>query len=741
MGSSQLSQDTLNLQKFMAEYPHAQELNLEQARAKYQEFIDVISDHNHLYYIDAKPIISDVEYDQLFSYLKQIEEYFPQLISSNSPTQALIGQLSEGFKKAEHRFPLLSLENSYSLADIKAWAQRGIKIAEKAGCKNRKYLLEPKFDWLSVEIVYQNGEFVQAITRWDGKIWEDITQNVKTIRSLPKQIPYSGVLRVRGEIMMGKKQLSELNQQREKSGLSPFANTRNAAAGSIKLLDSAEVARRNLVCFVYDILEWDQHLILKELWLPVFELPFRVNDPQNIDEIWALTQDFQLKQYLDEQDYDFDGLVIKMTDEEQVYREQTSEMGLFWSDFSDTWKVASQLGIREVLGATEHHPRRAIAYKFPAQQVASQIQSVDFQVGRTGIITPVANIQPVQLSGVQISRVSLHNFDFIQNKQIKKWDFVRVQRSWEVIPYIVWVIKERRDGTEDFIRPPLFCPACNWPISNIDIHYYCTNPACPAQIKEKIVHFVSRDAMDIWGIWDSMVEVLVQQGILRSVSDIYALEKIENQILLRKFPNFWEKKIAELAGQLELSKRKPLWRLLNALGIPNVGKKIAQDLAEYLLSKKVQRLSDIPNILWDKEGLSELYGVWGKIIEGLQLYFSNPENLKVLSIFESVGIKPISEEKVMGSIWWSHFSLTGSFPMSRGVLIKHLQDKGYQYDENPLQTTNFMLIGEKPGSKAEKAKKIWLEIFDSWEEIVAKFGLEFSESQQPKKVIQQWGLF
>ena len=277
----------------------------------------------------------------------------------------------------------------------------------------------------------------------------------------------------------------------------------------------------------------------------------------------------------------------------------------------------------------------------------------------------------------------LHNFDFIQNKQIKKWDFVWVQRSWEVIPYIVWVIKERRDGTEDFIRPPLFCPACNWPISNIDIHYYCTNPACPAQIKEKIVHFVSRDAMDIWGIWDSMVEVLVQQGILRSVSDIYALEKIENQILLRKFPNFWEKKIAELAGQLELSKRKPLWRLLNALGIPNVGKKIAQDLAEYLLSKKVQRLSDIPNILWDKEGLSELYGVWGKIIEGLQLYFSNPENLKVLSIFESVGIKPISEEKVMESHWWSHFSLTGSFPMSRGVLIKHLQDKGYQYDENP----------------------------------------------------------
>lgn len=364
---------------------------------------------------------------------------------------------------------------------------------------------------------------------------------------------------------MPKSQLSKLNQQREKLGQNLFSNTRNAAAGSIKLLDSKEVAKRGLKVIIYEQLVGESY-DLEQLGLPVFNLPQKRRSSSDIEQVIVWCQDFQLKQYLDEQDLDFDGLVIKVCDLEDNIPIPHSDFSLFEPAYSQSTPIA----IREILGNTEHHPRRAIAYKFPAQQVVSQILSVDFQVGRTGIITPVANIEPVNLSGAMISRVSLHNFDFISNKQIKNRDFVRVQRSGEVIPYIVAAIKERRNGAEEPIIPPLFCPVCNSPIRNIDIHYYCSNPKCPAQIREKIVHFVSRDAMDIGGIGENIVEMLVQQKMLNSVADLYLLTSIENQVLLRKFPSFAEKKISELVHQLEQSKQQPLWRVLNALGIPNV---------------------------------------------------------------------------------------------------------------------------------------------------------------------------
>lgn len=733
-----LSEQTIALQHFIQYYPQVSELDFLLIKEKYQEFIDVLIEHNHFYYVEARPIISDVEYDQLFSYLKQIEEYFPQLISSNSPTQSLIWQLAEGFQKADHRFPLLSLENSYDAQDLREREQRAKRIVEKNQKTDRIYRIEPKFDGISVEIIYQNWELVQGITRGDGRVWEDITINLKTIKNLPKKISFLEPLHLRGEIMMPKSALARINEQRQSQGQSAFSNTRNAAAGSIKLLDSGEVAKRGLVCFVYDILSPDSIIDLKELWFPIFSLPGKGNELQTIDEVIAYCQDPKIKQFLDEQDYDFDGLVIKITDPKE--KEEKSDQ---FSSLFDTVDMWAKVSIRDILGATEHHPRRAIAYKFPAQQVASKILSVDFQVGRTGIITPVANLEPVQLSGAMISRVSLHNFDFIQTKQIKNGDFVRVQRSGEVIPYIVWVIKERRDGTEDFIIPPLLCPMCNSPVNNVDIHYYCSNPSCPAQIREKILHFVSRDAMDIWGIGEAIVEILVEQKILTSYADLYTLLSLQNQVLLRKFPNFWEKKIAELTMQLEASKTQPLWRILNGLGIPNIGKKTAQDFAQFFAEKWVEKLDDLLFAVQDIEALNALYGFGEKVVQGIQIFFANPEILKVLRALEAYGVSFSAQEVQKEKKNQISFSLTWTFPVARTQIIAQMQDLWYLYDEQPLQTTKIMFIWEKAGSKALKAQKLWLEIYEDWNQILAAFWLKFEQAikNQSSSSIVQGGLF
>ena len=734
-----LSENTKKLQDFIKSTPNPEDIPSEELHSLYQLFIDTIVDHNHLYYIDAKPIISDVEYDELFSYLKLIEEYYPSIISSYSPTQALIGQLSDGFQKANHKTPLLSLENSYNEEDIRDWAQRFWKIAEKQWITKWRYLLEPKFDGLSVEFVYQDWKLTQAITRWDWRIWEDITANVLMIPCMPKNISVKSELHFRGEVLMPKSQLEKLNKERESRWLTAFSNTRNAAAWSLKLLDSAEVWKRWLIVAIYEQLLWEPQ-DWEKLWLPTFNLPERFRYTEEIDDIVKWCLDPQVKQFLEEQDIDFDGLVIKVCDIPND-TDNSKDLGLF----SEALPQNDKKSIREILWTTEHHPRWAIAYKFPAQQASSQIQSIDFQVWRTWIITPVANIDPVQLSGATISRVSLHNFDFIKTKQIKNKDFVWVQRSWEVIPYIVWSIKERRDWSEEPIVAPLFCPVCWWPITNIDIHYYCTNPKCPAQIKEKIVHFASRDAMDIWWLWESVVDVLVDQNILSSVSDLYDLCDIRKQVILRKFPNFWERSVSELAEQIEASKTKPLWRILNALWMPNVWKKIAQDIAHYLKEEKADSLDKMLEALWDDK-LGELFWVWNKIINWIKLYISNPDTLWLLRSLEQhwVCFDATREE------WWDieeqawdkeHFSLTWTFPISRGEFVKQMKEKWYVYDENPTHTTQIMFIWDKAWSKADKAQSLWIPIFNKWDEIQKKFWIETTTPIQNKTKIIQWWLF
>ena len=723
-----LSETTIELLDFIKQNPNPTLLDSDLLAHTYQNLIDTLIEHNHLYYIESSPIISDYEYDQLFSYLKNIEEIAPHLITSNSPTQSLIGQISEWFAKADHRTPLLSLENSYNAQDLTNRDTRIKKILEKSdqNC-SFFYRLEPKFDGISCEIIYQNWLLTQAITRGDGKTWEDITINAKTIKSLPKKLTQPINIRLRGEIMMPKSQLSALNLSRETLGLNTFANTRNAASWSIKLLDSTEVERRNLICFIYDILESDTNQTIKEIWLPTFDLPEKFQHFDNIQSLIDACLNPELKSFLDEQDFDFDGLVIKITDKHLP-------------DGKD------QTSIRTLLGATEHHPRRAIAYKFPAQQIAAKISSIDFQIGRTWILTPVANLEPVNLSGVTISRVSLHNFDFIKEKWILNWDFVRIQRSGEVIPYVLSAIPSRRNGTESEIFPPKLCPSCQTPIISQDIHYYCKNPDCPAQLKEKLLYFVSRDALDIAGFGDSIIQLLMEQNLLNSFADFYTLTKVENQILLRKLPSFWDKKISELISQIELSKTKPLRRLLNALGIPNIGKKTAQDLSTYLAQKKVTNLTSLIDELKNTEQLWAIYGIWDKVATDIAAFFSSPKTLDLLYKLENfwLNFSAIKDQKSnteqnQNSL---SFSITGIFPLSRTEIANQLIAQGYQFDENPIQTTSFILIGEKAGSKADKALKYGIKIYDNWEEIVKTFNIKLPAPQNKKTPTPiQWGLF
>lgn len=734
-----ISEQTKKIQSFIKKNPNPGKISEKDMHIFYIQLIDCLIDHNHQYYIENAPILSDKEYDDLFDYLKKIEEYFPRIITSNSPTQWLVGQISEGFTKKEHIKPMLSLENTYNAQDLKDWNERIHKIVEKKAVEKNKaieeinYTVEPKFDWLSVELEYNNGKLYSAITRGDGKVWEEILMNAKTIEGLSiLKTNNINSLNVRGEIMMPKSVRKEINEERIEEGDIPFANTRNAAAGSIKLLDSKEVAKRKLICFVYDVLRYEEryeegiiietndeisenfssektYKILTEYKLPINEWR---KSCKTIDEVINICNDPKTKKYFDSLDYDVDGLVIKVNS---------------WNARYDIW-------------STDHHPRRAVAYKFPAQIAATQILSVVFQVGRTGIITPVANLEPVQLSGAKLQRVSLHNWDFIKDKDIHLHDRIWLQRSGEVIPYIVSVITDRRTGKETKINTPKICPSCQESVTNIDMHYYCTNTHCPEKMKQQIQHFVSKNCMDIQGIGERVVDILVDNKIVKTIADIYKLTDHTLQTQLHKFPGFGEKKVTEIAKGVEESKKKALRRLLNGLGIPHVGKKIAQDLCSRMKNgkSKIENDEDLKNVLTDISFVNSVYGIGEKTIENIRNFFEDKNNIAILKQLKKAGINMnphkytnhIEVDEAKGS-----FSITWSFGLSREKIAELFQEQGYIFHEQPLKTTDFMLIGDKAGSKKTKAQELWITIYEWREGIIKQFPFlknSSKKSTQPK---------
>lgn len=480
-----LSEQTKHYLDYISSHA-ADELTEEEFLQIYPDLISLIGQHNKLYYIDSMPVISDTQYDELFAYLKKAEQSFPQHIRAESPTQRLTYQLQESFAQAEHPVPLLSLENSYDADDLKDWDKSLQNVLAKHQKNNSEesaegeaiipdmapltYTCEPKYDGISIELIYRNGEFTQAITRGDGYVGEDITANVKTVLSVPFFLKDRTIntLRVRGEIVMTKKGFARVNEERQANGEQLFANARNATSGSLRQLDTSITAKRGLVCYVYDVLESSTDAgathaetleFLKEQGFMVFPWLKRCT---TIDTVITLCLDVHTKQTFEKQEIDFDGIVVKVNEH----------------------------ATRQILGETNHHPRRAMAYKFPAQQIVTKLLSVDRQVGRTGILTPTANLEPVMLSGVTISRASLHNADFIKDKDILLGDSVRIQRSGEVIPYVLSPVHNARTGQETEIEIPTHCPVCQTPVvrSKTDIHIYCPSSVCPAQIKGKIAY-------------------------------------------------------------------------------------------------------------------------------------------------------------------------------------------------------------------------------------------------------------
>ena len=703
-----LIDQTRELQNFIANNPEPSEISDVEIKKIYQDLIDCLWDHNHLYYIDSAPIISDFEYDQLFTYLKKIEEDFPYLISWNSPTQKLVNQIQDWFNKWTHKAPLLSLENSYNATDLIERADRAKKVWEKEWIDtNFQFLVEPKFDGLSIELIYKDWIFSQGITRGDWFIWEDVTANIKTIKAIPQKlnIQIQWICSFRWEVLIWKDELEKINKERESKWLPTYANTRNLASWSLKQLDPNITAQRNLQCCVYEILYSDQQITnsLQELGLPVHPW-HKVFD--SINDVVNLCNNLETKELLKKENIDFDWLVIKIV-----------------------WQ-----GIREKLGSTAHHPRRWIAYKFPAEQISTQIESVDFQVWRTWIITPVANLTPVQLSWVTISRVSMHNFDFIKEKDIHYKDFVWIQRSGEVIPYITWVIKESRTD-ENLISAPLFCPSCHWPLTNIDIHYYCKNPNCPAQIKEKIIRFVSKECMDIEWIGENIVDILVEHDIISNIADLYKLLNFETERIVRKFPWFADKKVSEIKKQLEESKSKDFWRLLNGLWIPWIWKKTAKDICNWIAKNLwwETKLQDITKYLTDQEFLTWIYWVWDKIIEWIINYRnSNQELLKKL---ENLWLNFNCHQETKDYTESKHFCITWSFEIPRPEIIAEMEKNWFTFDSNPTKTTDFIFIWEKPGSKATKAEELWIPIYNSRDKITQEY--PFLKDLKPQ-VEQKW---
>ncbi len=728
----------------------------------YDQLVDTLIALNHAYYVDATSLIADREYDQLFDYLVWLEARYPDRIRPDSPTQWLVGQTSiqEWFVQAEHRVPLLSLQNTYTPQDLvdrdqsiatmiaKSWQQSPKKsdtLSSSESCDEmmveRRFHVEPKFDGIAVELIYEDGVFVQAITRGDGRHGDDVTANVKTITNLPKRLRVwenrPRDLHVRAEIVMPKSSFDRLNAEKLAIWDQPFVNPRNACAGSVKLLDTQEVAKRGLQVRVYDILtvswtglwveswknswdnSWDnlsdhawwkrsmeavstQSQVFVALERRGFPIYPREQTLSSIDAVIAVTQDPQIKGRFDVQDVEFDGLVIKLD-------------SLWWQ-----W----------LLWSTNHHPRRAIAYKFPAQQVSTRLNAVQFQVGRSGILTPVAILQPVGLSWVTISRASLHNESFIRDRDIHLGDYVRIQRSGEVIPYVVGVDLSRRDNSQiSDIFFPSQCPECQQDTQLRDEARYCTNPSCSAIVIEQIRHRASKDCLDIQGLWDRLVQDLVRGGYVKHISDLYVLEQYRTTLV--SLPGIGVKTVETLFDQIEWSKHRPLWRVLHGLWIPHVGKKLAQDLQNALVQRYADASFDRDQVIaWliDEPWLETIYGIGTETIKSLVGMVSG--SYAVIDRLRGVGVGFVisSARDLSGPLSWQTFCITGSFGMSREQLIQRLEQLGAIYHDTVSKSLTFMLVGDKPGSKAQKAQSLWIPVkslevlwdWNLWKEISKK---------------------
>lgn len=637
-----------------------------------------IERHNQLYYVANQPTLSDADYDALYRKLQHLEAQYPELITPSSPTQRVGTQPSASFASVEHSIPMLSFANAFNEEDLRDFDRRVRSILRR---DHVIYVAEPKLDGLAVELVYRDGQLVRGSTRGDGRVGEDVTANLRTIRSIPlvlrsTELPIPSVLEVRGEVYIEKAAFQSLNRQREIEDLPSFANPRNLAAGTLRQLDASVTASRPLSLYCYDIgrmegLAIDTQLQLLSL-LP--KLSLRVNPLydvcKGIEQVISFYHDIQNRR--DRLPYEADGVVVKV------------------NDFS----------ARTSLGAVSRSPRWAIAGKFPPSQGVTRVRNITVSVGRTGVLTPVAELEPIRIHGVEISSATLHNQDEILRKDIRIGDSVVVERAGDVIPKIARSLPELRTGAEKSFVMPTTCPVCEAEVVRVESEsaHRCLNPACPARLKQSILHFISKGGLDVDGMGPKLIAQLVEQGIVGTLSDVFALDRTT----LLRLDRFGAKSADKLLAALENAKHTTLSRLLFALGIPGVGAHLAEVLARHF--RDLASLS-----LAGEDELATIHEIGPISAHGIAAFFASEQNRRLLDDLQETGLtlEPLSEDDPHAALAGRRFVFTGSLSsMTRSEAAERVRLLGGIVASSVGKNTDYVILGENPGSKADKAREL-----------------------------------
>lgn len=651
----------------------------EKVLTEIKELQRTLQEHNYRYHVLDEPTISDYEYDMLLQKLRKLETAYPELITPDSPTQRTGSVPQEKFKKVTHPSPILSLANAFNKEDIRAWYERIIRL--DTAVRNTSFVLEPKIDGLTVVIRYENGILVQAATRGDGIQGEDVTENVRTIKSVPLRIPVilsdrvpPERLVVRGEIYISKDDFSKLNQKLLEQGEKTYQNPRNTAAGSLRQLDPKITSERPLSILTYSIIECSENMpesqwmlleYLKNLGFPVSQLTQRKS---NIDEVLESVEQWNAKR--DTIPFEVDGVVIKIDD----------------------------LLLAERLGYVGKDPRGAIALKFPAREVSTILKDIKVNVGRTGVLTPFAVLEPVEIGGVIVRQATLHNFDFISEKDIRIGDRVLVKRAGDVIPYVIGPLVENRDSGSKKYQPPLTCPSCGLAVEHFEreVAWYCVNNSCPAQLARNVEHFVSRGAMDIVGLGEKIVNQLIDNGKIADFADLYSLNRQD----ILGLEGFAEKKADNLLEAINLSRGKSLDKLITGLGIHGIGEVNAVALAREM--KSLDTLMTKP-----VEALMSIEGIGPNTARSIRDWFDIEANQRVLNKLKRFGVWPTyldANDKGPQTLSGITFVITGTLEnYSRDQAKKLIEGHGGKVVDSVSRNTDYLLVGENAGSKLEKA--------------------------------------
>jgi len=657
----------------------------ESLRQYLEELRQTINDHNYRYHVLDEPVISDAEYDKILAELRAIEDQHPEWITADSPSQRAGSIPSEKFSKVRHPAPILSLSNAFSEADLRAWFDRVSRLDDRVS--RTSFVAEPKLDGLSVVLHYQDSLFVQGATRGNGEVGEDVTLNLRTLRTLPLRIPVDrkgpkapSDFNVRGEVFFTKADFEELNKRQAAEGGQIYQTARNTAAGTLRQLDPSITAKRALKIFCYNIVsandavpktQWETLELLRALGFPV------APDSKlckNIDEViatyekWKATRDDLL--------YEVDGMVVKIND----------------------------LGLAEDLGYVGKDPRGAIAYKFPALEVTTMLHDIGVNVGRTGVLTPYAILEPVEIGGVIVRQATLHNFDFIAEKDIRVGDRVLVKRAGDVIPYVIGPVVAARTGKEKKYKPPSVCPVCKQPVESVEgeVAWYCVNAACPEQLVRNVEHFVA--VMDVVGMGESTVIQLISEGVIKDAADLFSIEKKD----LLKLEGFADKKADNLLASIQAAKTRSLTWVISALGIRGAGEVVSS-----LLARKYRDLDELMKA--KTSDIDDIEGIGPGIAEAITDWFSQPANRNLLKKLKKAGVWPVSASPKAPSgpqpFAGMTFVVTGTLPtFSRKQAKDFIESFGGKVTDSVSAKTSYLVVGEDAGSKLEKAKKLGVKI-------------------------------